>query len=123
MCPRHHGRAPPLLGAGSIAEWSVAAADADGVHLARGAEGLVAGGGDQTRGRGGTGLAVHDSCDTQKRVTPFEGSNIQQDSCSNTAANPVYIPKALLVLRADTSAGRALRCRGTTVALLGISSL
>lgn len=74
MCPWHHGRAPPLLGPGSIAEWSVAAADADGVDLARGAEGLVAGGGDQTRGRGGTGLAVHDSCDTQQGLLLLRGA-------------------------------------------------
>lgn len=98
MCLGHHGRVPPPLGPGSIAEGSVAAADADGVDLARGAEGLVAGGGDQTRCRGGTGLAVHDPCGTETGVTLH--SRIRAQTQLQT---PDYMPKALLVLRADTS--------------------
>lgn len=74
MCPGHRSRVAPLLGAGSIAERGVAAADADGVDLARGAEGLVAGGGDQARGRGGAGLAVHDPCDTQQGLLRLRGT-------------------------------------------------
>lgn len=74
MCPRHHGRIPPLLGPGSIAERGVAAADADRVHLARRAEGLVASGGDQARCRGGAGLAVHDSCDTEQGLLRLMGA-------------------------------------------------
>lgn len=85
MCPRHHGRAAPLLGPGSIAERGVAAADADRVHLAGGAEGLVASRGDQTRGRGGAGLAVHDSCDTEQGLSVwgehFTAGLVLQSSC------------------------------------------
>lgn len=47
--------------AGTVAEWRVAAGDADRVEFA-GAELLVARGGDKTRPRRGTRLAVVDSC-------------------------------------------------------------
>ena len=60
----------PLPGPGAVAQRRVAAADAHRVDLA-GAELLVAGGGDETRARRGTRLAVVDPCGGGQREEVF----------------------------------------------------
>lgn len=74
VCPRCHARVAPLLGPGPVAERSVAAADTNRVHLPWRAEGLVPGGGYQTRCRRRAGFAIHDSCDTEQRLLSLMGT-------------------------------------------------
>lgn len=124
MCPGHRSRTAPLLGAGSIAEGSVAAADADGVDLARGAEGLVAGGGDQARGRGGAGLAVHDPCDTQQGLLRLRGTPHSRIPAQKQLQSQLSVPQSTAGAQdrhPSSDRTNSLHCRSTAVALPGIA--